>query len=73
MKLGIGIDLGGTSIKGVAFDCDEGRELERAAMPTGDGEPVVEGVPKFAQLARVLISRLEQKVGGSVKILGLSG
>jgi glucokinase len=72
VKIGIGIDLGGTAIKGTAFDCDEGRELERGSVPAGDGEPAVEGVPKFAQQVRSLVSQLEQKVGEKAEVLGLS-
>lgn len=72
MKLGIGIDLGGTAIKGAVFDCIEGRELERGSLPTGDGEAVVDGVPKFAWQAKKLISQLEEKVGEGVTVVGLS-
>ena len=72
MKVGIGIDLGGTAIKGAIFDCDDGRELERASVPTCDGEPAVDGVPRFALQVRDLVAELGQKVDHDAVVVGLS-
>ncbi len=70
--LGIGIDLGGTAIKGAVFDCEHAREIARHSVPTGDGEPAVSGTPAFAVHVSELIAQLESEVGESARVIGLS-
>ncbi len=72
MKQGIGIDLGGTTVKGVAFDCDRGRTLAQTSQPTDDGVTAADGKPAFAHAVRRVVADLEKEIGGAAKILGLS-
>ncbi|HBM78402.1 MAG TPA: hypothetical protein DD438_09835, partial [Verrucomicrobiales bacterium] len=44
--IGIGIDLGGTRIKGAAFEMTSGQLLHEETVPTRDGESVG-GLPAF--------------------------
>jgi glucokinase len=69
---GIGIDLGGTAIKGAVYDLASGRELARDTVPTCDGEAPVDGCPAFARQAAQLIAGLEERVGGKASTIGLS-
>ncbi len=71
MKLGIGIDLGGTNIKGAAFDLDLGEEIARATVPTRDGE-FDDGVPAWAAGVREVLLQLEAKAGSESSVVGLS-
>ena len=71
MKLGIGIDLGGTNIKAMALDLELGDEIARADAPTRDGE-FIDGKPAFAVEAQQLLARLESKVGETATVVGLS-
>ena len=71
MGLGIGIDLGGTRIKGAAFDLGSGERLHRGDRPTLDGERE-SGEPAFAAEARALKSELESMAGQSAALIGLS-
>lgn len=71
MRIGLGIDLGGTQIKGAAFDLDSGDLLHRETRPTRDGKS--EGQePAFAFEARQLKTNLESETGHPAEILGLS-
>lgn len=71
MKLGIGIDLGGTHIKAMAFDLELGDEIRRASTPTRDGEQV-NGVPAWADSIRNLVAELEKQTGHAATVIGLS-
>lgn len=69
--MGIGIDLGGTNIKALAFDMELGDVIAKDSGPTRDGE-VVDGVPAFAVEARQLLDRLEAETGETAEVIGLS-
>ncbi len=71
MKLGIGIDLGGTNIKAMAFDLELGTELARTTAPTRDGE-TIGGEPAFAVGVRQVLGELEAKTGETPQAIGLS-
>jgi len=71
MELGIGIDLGGTRIKGAAFDLDSGELLHRTDRPTRDGERDGDE-SAFAAEARALRSELESMAGQTAALIGLS-
>lgn len=70
MSLGIGIDLGGTSIKGAIFDLGRGELCERATLPTWTEE---EGDDPAGFVGRVgeLVDRLESGTGRA-DLLGFS-
>ncbi len=55
--IAIGIDIGGTSIKGAAVDCN-GKVYETFSMPFIKGEPGVITIRKLASLVKDYISRL---------------
>ena len=68
---GIGIDLGGTLIKGAAFDLSSGKLLHEEVAPTRDGER--EGdVPAFLAEARKLVARFEEMEGRESLVVGVS-
>lgn len=58
----IGIDLGGTRIKGAVFDPDTGDLLSQHLVSTRDGERERDE-PAFLQQVRTLIARLETEAG----------
>lgn len=72
MKLGIGIDLGGTVIKAAAFDCADGTLLSRQSAPTRDGDAPIDGLPAFAHEVKGLVAKLEDEQGIKAAVLGLS-
>jgi len=68
---GIGIDLGGTLIKGAAFDLSSGELLHEDVAPTRDGER--EGdVPAFLAEVRKLVARFEGLEGRESLVVGVS-
>jgi len=71
MKLGIGIDLGGTNIKGIAFDLESDKELARTSHPTRDGE-CIDNVPAWAAGVKQVLRDLEEQTGASADVVGLS-
>jgi glucokinase len=66
LKFAIGIDLGGTRIKGIAAD-DEGNTLHQLYMPTNDND---EGVWK--QAVAETVNELLHKVNNSDGVVGIS-
>ncbi len=68
----IGIDLGGTRIKGAFFDGETGEMLARETVPTRDGEPMENGEPAFLHQARRLVARLEGAAGVVADRMGVS-
>ena len=69
--LGIGIDLGGTRIKGAAFELSNGDLIFEETAPTRDGE-VVEGFPAFVEEIRGLVSGFEARDSRTSAVIGLS-
>lgn len=69
--LGIGIDLGGTRIKGAAFELSNGDLIFEETAPTRDGE-VFEGFPAFVEEIRGLVSRFEARDSRRSAVIGLS-
>ena len=69
--LGIGIDLGGTRIKGAAFELSNGDLIFEETAPTRDGE-VVEGFPAFVEEIRGLVSGFEARDSRRSAVIGLS-
>ena len=63
--IAIGIDIGGTSIKGAAIDSN-GRVYEKFSMPFVKGEPGEDTIRKLASLVKEYISAhgLEKKIVG---------
>ena len=72
MRRGIGIDLGGTTVKGVAIDCASGEILAQTSQPAEDGVTAADGQPGFAHAVRRVVADLEQETGGVADVLGLS-
>ena len=66
MKFAIGIDLGGTRIKGIAVDA-EGNELHKLYMPTRDGDGAV-----WKKAVAETINGLLQKLKGNNSVIGIS-
>ncbi len=66
MKFAIGIDLGGTRIKGIAVDA-EGNELHKLYMPTRDGDGAV-----WKKAVAETINGLLQKLNGNNSVIGIS-
>jgi glucokinase len=67
----IGIDLGGTNIKGALFDASTGECLDRASTPTRDGEK--EGdLPAWSHGVRKLVEQFEAAAGGHMLPVGIS-
>lgn len=69
MRTAIGIDLGGTNIKGVLVS-DIGEVLAETSAPTNDGLPAIDGVPAFAVSVRAVAKELSD--GRSVDAIGLA-
>ena len=69
--LGIGIDLGGTRIKGAAFELSNGDLIFEETAPTRDGE-VFEGFPAFVEEIRGLVSGFEARDSRRSAVIGLS-
>lgn len=67
--IGIGLDLGGTQIKGAAFDLAKGEMLEQRSAPTRDGERIG-AEPAFIVEARGLVAELEGLVGCQSELVG---
>jgi glucokinase len=65
MKQAIGIDLGGTRIKGVAVD-EEGNLLQQVYMPTNDGDGAV-----WKNAVAKTVNELLQKLNGKT-VIGIS-
>lgn len=70
-ELGIGIDLGGTLIKGAAFDLSSGEVLQQEDAPTRDGEREG-GEPAFLHEIRKLVHRFEEVAGREGTVVGVS-
>jgi glucokinase len=66
MKFTIGIDLGGTRIKGVAVDA-EGNVLHKLYMPTCDGDGSV-----WKKAVAETVNELFQKVNNNNSVIGIS-
>ena len=64
-KVAIGIDLGGTRIKGVAVD-EEGNLLHHLYMPTNDGDGAV-----WKKAVAETVNELRQKLNGAI-VIGIS-
>ena len=67
----VGIDLGGTRIKGAIFASETGELLARKTVPTLDGE-TVEDVPAFLHQARGLLGDLEKEAAVRAGRIGIS-
>ena len=71
MRIAIGIDLGGTSIKGGLIN-EAGEILERCEIETGDGVGHIEVLRRISSVIKVLLT--DEVVGisrvGQVPILG---
>ena len=67
----IGIDLGGTNIKGALFDSQTGCCLEKLTTPTRDGEKIGD-LPAWSLGVRDLVRRLEQASGTEGAPIGIS-
>ena len=68
---GIGIDLGGTLIKGAAFDLASGDLLHEDVAPARDGEWEGDD-PAFLFEIRQLVQRFEEREAGEVSVVGVS-
>lgn len=68
-RLAIGIDLGGTQVKGALVDRESGEILRTALLPTRDGE-FEDGKPVFAMQVAGIIAELE--TGGARLPAGLA-
>lgn len=71
MHLAIGIDIGGTQIKGAIFDTAGGGCLNRRSIPTRDGERL-DDVPAWAAGTLELISQLEKEAGATQLPVGIA-
>lgn len=69
--IGIGIDLGGTRIKGAAFEMSSGQLLHEETVPTRDGERVG-GLPAFVDEVRGLVNLFETRASRTSAVIGLS-
>jgi glucokinase len=69
MTVALGIDLGGTQIKGRAFSAS-GEVVAEGTRPTEDGP--VDGAPKFARNVKELAGELERSAGGAATCIGVS-
>ena len=67
----VGIDLGGTRIKGAIFEADTGRLLAKETLSTRDGEREG-GEPAFLSQVRQLVATLEKLAGVEATRLGVS-
>jgi glucokinase len=69
--LAIGIDLGGTNIKGALIDCSTGAAADVLVLPTLDGE--FDGcIPRFATTVRGMVAAFESLAGIGPLPVGLS-
>jgi glucokinase len=66
MKFAIGIDLGGTRIKGIAVNA-EGRELHKLYMPTYDDNNAL-----WKKAVAQTVDELLQRVNGDNSVIGIS-
>jgi len=66
VKFAIGIDLGGTRIKGTAVDA-KGNMLHKIYMPTYDGNGAV-----WKNAVAVTVNELLQKINGNSGVIGIS-
>lgn len=64
MPLSIGIDIGGTQIKGAIFDMADGKCLDRRTTPTRDGERLND-VLAWAAGAMEIVGQLEKEAGAA--------
>ena len=71
MKPAIGIDLGGTRIKALAYDLDARQEIETQLPPTRDGEQVGD-LPAWAATVRDLVAGWEARWGRSAEAIGIA-
>ncbi|MCC6880729.1 MAG: ROK family protein [Verrucomicrobiales bacterium] len=71
MGMILGIDIGGTSIKGGAYDLVSGECLAREECPTRDGEQE-QGEPAFLAETRRLIGTLESRANLPALATGIS-
>lgn len=71
MRLGIGIDIGGTNIKAAAFDLDSGRVAGRESVPTGDGG-FRDRVPVFAEGVSTIIRDFASAFDRAPEAIGIS-
>ena len=71
MTVAIGIDLGGTQIKGRAVS-DNGEELASCTAPTEDGDGEGEDAPRFAQHVKEILATLVRKSGRESTLIGIS-
>lgn len=67
----IGIDLGGTNIKGALFHASTGECLDRATTPTRDGEKDG-GLPAWSTGVRKLVEQFEAQAGAANLPIGIS-
>lgn len=70
-RLAIGIDLGGTQVKGALVDRENGEILSTALLPTRDGE-FENGLPVFAMQVAEMVAGLESIAGSSPLHVGLA-
>ena len=66
MKFAIGIDLGGTRIKGIAADAD-GNTLHQLYMPTNDNDEAV-----WKEAVADTVHELQQKINNTDGVVGIS-
>ncbi|MBT3470543.1 MAG: ROK family protein [Opitutae bacterium] len=71
MRSAIGIDLGGTRIKALAYNLDTEEEIKRTMLPTEDGQFFDED-PAWANSIRELILEWETHFGQSVDSIGIA-
>jgi glucokinase len=71
MRSAIGIDLGGTRIKALAYDLDAEEELERTMLPTDDGQ-FFDQDPAWANSIRELLSEWETRFEQSFDSVGIA-
>jgi glucokinase len=67
----IGIDIGGTNIKGALFNGATGECLRKNTAPTRDGESI-EGLPAWVMEVRGLVEEFERHAGGLRLSVGIS-
>lgn len=72
MNLGIGIDLGGTTIKAAAFNLDDGNTIAQKTTPTRDGEFVSDGIPAFALGISLLLDEFRAQFFTPFTAVGIS-
>ena len=71
MRPAIGIDLGGTRIKALAYDLDAEQEIETRLPLTRDGEQV-NGLPAWASTVRTLVAEWEAQWGRPAEVIGIA-